>query len=148
MTLSEALTVKKDDVLEAIFETARYKKGDQFIVKKLHRDFSGMMHDSGADLISLVDGRELLTNLQDFHFADVTKSFRTAEIWKDYIKQKYIPEENKFLDYMNSIKRKRDESLSTFERDFYANEIEAAKILMDIRNGHRDQYGIEICVTQ
>lgn len=148
MSPAEALTVKPEDILTSIYDTARYQEGEEFVVKFLHRYKSNDQHDMGVDLISLRNGNEILSNLNDFVFADVTKSWRTSLIWKDYIKKKYIPPEDMFLDYINSLNKKIQTTRSQVQKDFYNNEIEASKVLMDIVNGHRNKYGIEICVTQ
>lgn len=145
MSPSEALTVKPDDILTSIFETARYQKGEEFIVKYLHRYSSGITFDRGADLVSLRTGNEICSNLGDFVFADVTKSFRTSKIWRDYIRLKYITSEDSLLDYINNLDKRIRKSKSKVEIACYENEKNGTKVLLDILNGHRDKYGIELC---
>lgn len=147
MTPSEALTVKPGDILTAIFETARYKKGEEFTVGYLNRFSSGVMHDTGAVLISLRTANSVNTNIQDFVFADITKSWRTSEVWKDYICIKEIPSVDIMLEYISGLHNKIKNTKSAFEKDFYQNEIEASKVMLDILNGTRDKYGIQLCTT-
>lgn len=148
MTPAEALSVKVGDIVKAIFETKHYTKEEEFYVKFLRRYDSGKMHDTGVDLIALKDGREILSNLQDFHFADITKSFRTSTLWVDYIVDNKILSEDRLLDLINGFNNLLSQAKSQCVKDSYTNELKACEVMLDILNGYRDKYGIEICEIQ
>lgn len=148
MSPSEALSVKINDVLESKVDTTTLFKGQTYLVKFMHRYTSGLTYDRGVDLIDLTTGNHVYGNLQDFVFADITKSFRSSGVWIDYIAQKYIPCQDLLLEYLTGLDQKINSTNSKVEKSVYQNEKEATKVMLDILNGIRDKNGIELCEIQ